>query len=676
MPTSKRSAQPRRPSALASQSEPTPVTTEAPADPARVAADLLLRRAVAAAGFPDERVGGDGTVALVIVPSLVWAEVACKAWRHWRRGGEPWIDGTQDRYWDKSSWAVWLQSAQTRHPDQTLASLAFGMCISRGQHCLGIAADLSWLPGDLVQAADHRLTLPAMTVDDVANLAAYLCGGRPTETLDEDQAAALTPRLLRLARRLGQAADEYVVKLRSLLAWEQSTLVATPVAIIESSPRHQPSLDRLHGMHEAVDWGLAVAGDLNDLREGRLAPGAVDVGCLLSGPPGCGKTLFARALAATCGVPLVTGSYSMWLATGTGHQGDLLRAMRKTFVKARSQTPCILFIDEVDSFPNRATIRHENADWHIQVVNALLAEIDGCEDRPGVVLVAACNHPDRLDPALVRSGRLDRHIRVGLPDRGALECILREHLGDDLKDACLKGAALAAAGMSGADCERLVRGAQRRARTASRPLELADVMVEVRGSDDRTPAELWRMAVHEAGHAVATCVLSPGTLQAVTLRAVGSQGGSTRLSQAESFYLAGDVQRHLVQLLAGRAAEEALLGQASSGAGGKGGSDLAQATRLAATASTALGLDAATGLVWSGTLDGATLTERMAGDAALVAGVRRVLDGAYTDALTLVSQHLVAVNALAVELLARCVMDGAQVVAVLASHPARPECVA
>lgn len=676
MPTSKRPAPPRRPSTQASQIEVTLVTTEAPSDPARVAADLLLRRAVTAAGLPDERVGGDGTVALVTVPSLIWAEVACKAWRHWRRGGEPWIDGTQDRHWEKSSWAIWLQNAQTRHPDQTLASEAFGMCISRGQHCLGIAADVSWLPADLVQAADHRLALPSMMVGDVANLAAYLCGARPRETLTEDQAAALTPRLLRLARRLDQTADEYVVKLRSLLAWEQASVVATPVAIVESSPRTQPSLDRLHGMSEAVQWGQAVAGDLNGLLEGRLAAGALDVGCLLTGPTGCGKTLFARALAATCGVPLVTGSYSTWLATGTGHQGDLLKAMRKTFASARLQAPCILFIDEVDSFPNRATVRHENADWHIQVVNALLAELDGVEARPGVILVAACNHPERLDPALVRSGRLDRHIRIGLPDQGALARILREHLGDDLPNACLAGVALAAAGMSGADCEGVVRGARRRARMASRPVQLSDVVAEIGGVDERSPAELRRVAVHEAGHAVATCVLSPGTLQAVTLRATGSLGGSTRSSQAESFYLAGDIRRHLVQLLAGRAAEEVVLGQPSSGAGGNAGSDLAQATRLAASASTALGLDDATGLVWSGMLDGATLTKRMAGDTALVAVVRRLLDNAYTAALTLVRQHLVVVNALAAELVAQGALSGAEAAATFASHAVKPECMA
>jgi cell division protease FtsH len=142
--------------------------------------------------------------------------------------------------------------------------------------------------------------------------------------------------------------------------------------------------------------------------------------------------------------------------------------MCASFAQAREKTAvaggAILFIDEVDSFPNRETLTHHYKDYEIQVVNALLAEIDGVEGRRGVVLLAACNHPHLLDPALVRSGRLDRHIRISLPDQAALARILREHLGKDFGGESLQEAALAAAGASGADCEPFVRGARRRAR--------------------------------------------------------------------------------------------------------------------------------------------------------------------------------------------------------------------
>ena len=129
-------------------------------------------------------------------------------------------------------------------------------------------------------------------------------------------------------------------------------------------------------------------------------------------------TLFARALAATCGAPLVTGSYGDWHGSGGAHQGDLLKAM-KTFTEAKSKAPSILFIDEIDSFPNRATITQWYADWETQVVNGLLALIDGAEGHEGVLVLGACNHPHKLDPALVRSGRLDRHVSRGFSDTAA-----------------------------------------------------------------------------------------------------------------------------------------------------------------------------------------------------------------------------------------------------------------
>ena len=392
-----------------------------------------------------------------------------------------------------------------------------------------------------------------------------------------------------------------------------------------------------------------MARDLAEYRRGALPWGAVDAGCLLSGPPGVGKTLFARALATSCDVPLFTGSYGTWHSAGTGHQGDFLRAMRQTFADARAAAPCILFIDEVDSFPDRTKLSDHNRSYETQVVNSLLAEIDGAEARDGVVLVAACNHPDRLDPALVRSGRLDRHIRLALPNATDLAAILREHLGDDLRGEDLGRMGMLAVGRSGADCERLVRGARRRARTRSRsePMVFSDLLAElvVPGMDAAADR---RVATHEAGHVLAAIEFGGSfVLEAVTMQAGNGASGGMLGRWNDTSLSAEQVRDRLVVLLAGRAAEEVMLGTASSGAGGGASCDLARATGLALRASVSMGLDREDGLLWRGEPDERTAPGMLESDPRLATRIRLKLSEAHEQASKLVRCRREAVSALA-----------------------------
>lgn len=634
-----------------------------PLDPARVAARVLLKRALEAADISAEEAGRDGCICVVAVPDACWTDIARAEWGSLVRQGQRFSDGTRESFWPTEIWVAWAPDELPRPPSLKSAAERFEQSVATGRHCVGLAADASWLPSDLVHAADHRLTMPKLTGEDIGSITTLMCGHEPAETLSDEQAALLTPRLLRLARRIDQTADAYIVKLRELLKREEAdravAMKASPDRAGIESPREAPTLARLHGMDEAVQWGMNLNDDLAAFKAGTLAWIHVDRGCLLSGPPGCGKTLFARALAATCEVPLVTGSYSTWYGTGSAHQGDLLKAMRKTFTEARTAAPCILFIDEIDSFPNRGTITHHYADWEIQVVNALLAEIDGVEGREGVVLVAACNHPDKLDPALLRSGRLDRHIRIRLPDRVALARILREHLGADLANEDLSMAAMAVTGTTGADCERLVRGARRRARAAGRDIVLADLLDEIGGIDERSPKDLWITAIHEAGHVVAVHALGIREIEMVSLHDTAERSGGVVTGANTSIYMRmTDVCDQLVLLLAGRAAEHEVFGEPSSGAGGRLGSDLAQATALAATADAAFGFDEDGGLVWRGVPDAHKLPDTFAADSELAGRVRQRLAEAYDDARTLIRRRLPAVHALAKELVARRVIDG------------------
>jgi cell division protease FtsH len=264
-----------------------------PADPARVAAGCLLARALQVAGTTVEEVGRDGSVCLVVVPEVSWAKILRDEWRSIARGGERYEGGEGDRYWNNSTWVAWVPDEPPRPYAQKAAAERLAISIAEGYHCVGFAADISWLPSDLVQAADYRLTVPTLTAEDVALIANLLCGHEPAEMLSDERAARLVPRLLRLARRLDQTADAYVHKLRELLdhnrpvggAITSGSRVATPVRC----PREAPTLTRLFGMDEAVDFGMGVARDVKDFKEGKIGWTEVDNGCLLSGPPGMGK---------------------------------------------------------------------------------------------------------------------------------------------------------------------------------------------------------------------------------------------------------------------------------------------------------------------------------------------------------------------------------------------------
>jgi ATP-dependent Zn protease len=433
---------------------------------------------------------------------------------------------------------------------------------------------------------------------------------------------------------------------------------------LELLPPDTPRLGSLHGMAAARGWGESLARDLGDFKAGRIAWSQVDPGVLVYGGPGTGKTLFARALAVTCQVPLIATSYAEWQRNKDGHLGDVLKAMHSEFELARTHAPCILFIDEIEAVGSRET-KGDNQRWYTNIITALNTEINGVLGRDGVVVIAAANYPDRIDPALLRSGRLDSKIAIPMPNAKDLEGILRFHLDKNLPDADLVGLAAAMVGSTGADVGRLVRLAGRRARLLRRPLRLQDLFATLgERLVDMPRPYLERIALHEAGHVVAAVVLGVASNVSVSLFHVGERSAATLFDPQFEALTREVVERRIAVALAGRAAEEVILGDVTAGAA----ADLGLANTLAFWAVARWGLSDRDDVWWH---DG-SVDQIVAAHPGLKKAAHRLLDGAYTLAKATIESQSADVKAIAGALLKRRALAHGDIMAILGrARPAK-----
>ena len=459
-------------------------------------------------------------------------------------------------------------------------------------------------------------------------------------------------------------------------------------AKMHSSQQKKVTFKDVAGVEEAKEELQEVIEFLREPQKFQKLGGRIPKGVLLIGPPGTGKTLLARAIAGEGNVPFfsISGSDFVEMFVGVGAS-----RVRDLFEQGKKNAPCIIFIDEID-----AVGRHRGAglggghDEREQTLNQLLVEMDGFESNEGVILVAATNRPDVLDPALLRPGRFDRRVVVSLPDVNGREQILKVHtkkipLADDV-DLSVIGRGTP--GFAGADLANLVNEAALLAARQNRKVvtmidfELAKDKV-LMGAERRslilTEEDKTITAYHEAGHALVACLLPDADpLHKVSIIPRGRALGVTmQLPEKDVFNrTSAQLDSRLIVCMAGRIGELKYTNQLSTGAR----NDIEQATELARAMVCDYGMSDLGPLSYGKKDEQIFLGREIAqhrdySEATAIKideAVRRFVEAAYTKAEKLINDHVEALEKIALRLLEKESMDGADVKAMIAGAASAP----
>lgn len=615
----------------------------APYEPDVVGAAVLLGLGLARHDGLIERIESAAPVVLVEVPHADWIDPMAKALvacfgsaspsnRNYRKDQPPSEGGPRA--------VVVTPGTRSIFPDakrDTRTAQAF----REHRPLIGVATNLqAGLPGDLLRACEERLVIGSFDPEAVELLVEHVIGSPMRERLTEDAASAIEPGDLRVAIHRARGADGSLDRLAVILETRLRSRRAADA----------PRLQDLAGYGAAAEWGLAAASDLAAYARNAIPWSACEPGVLLVGLPGTGKTSFAHALARQADVPLLVGSLAQWQSAGEAHLGTTLKAMREFFDAARRASPCVALIDELDSFGDRRHFADHNRDYFTQVVNGFLECLDGHGGRAGVLLVGTTNNRDRIDPAILRSGRFDRCITIPLPSLSDLAAILRHHLGPDLADFDLEEAARRALGGTGADCAAWVRRSRGRARRADRALRIDDLLCEIDASDALPSCDDdLRAAVHECGHTVVAHTLG-FDLQTIVIYRASEGGGMTGFRVRGRYATRESLHDLLAVYLAGRAAEMLVFGAPSTGSA----TDLAEATAICSHMHCSWGLGGQIAV-----RPQATMPEEAS--AAVEQDLRRASDAA----TSILAERRTCLDALASKLMQRRMLEGAEAAAIL-----------
>ncbi|UVT16094.1 MAG: ATP-dependent metallopeptidase FtsH/Yme1/Tma family protein [Nitrospira sp.] len=359
------------------------------------------------------------------------------------------------------------------------------------------------------------------------------------------------------------------------------------------------------GVDEAKDELREVIEFLKTPEKFTKLGGKIPKGILLVGPPGTGKTLLARAVAGESGVPFfsISGSEFVEMFVGVG-----AARVRDLFEQAKGKAPCIIFIDELDALGKARGVGPMAHEEREQTLNQLLVEMDGFDPRVGVILMAATNRPEILDPALLRAGRFDRHVTVDRPDKKGRLDVLRVHAKKVAlsQEADLEQIAAMTPGFSGADLANVINEAAllavRRGKDQVSFAELQEAVERVIAGLEKknrvlNKMEKERVAFHETGHAlVALSIPGSDQVQKISIipRGVAALGYTLQLPTEDRFLMTkSELENKVAVLLGGRIAEETIFGEASTGAQ----NDLVKATDIAKSMVKAYGMSEKLGTI-------------------------------------------------------------------------------
>jgi|HubBroStandDraft_3_1064219.scaffolds.fasta_scaffold00115_13 cell division protease FtsH len=443
------------------------------------------------------------------------------------------------------------------------------------------------------------------------------------------------------------------------------------------------------GVDEAVEELYEIKDFLQNPSRYQALGAKIPKGVLLYGPPGTGKTLLARAVAGEAGVPFFTISGSdfveMFVGVGASRVRDL-------FDQAKQNSPCIIFVDEIDAVGRqRGAGLGGGHDEREQTLNQLLVEMDGFGERAGVILIAATNRPDILDPALLRPGRFDRQIPVSNPDLAGRRAVLRVHSkGKPIApDADLDGLAKRTVGMTGADLANVINESAlltaRENGTVITGPALEEAVDRVIGGPRRkgriiSEHEKKITAYHEGGHTLAAWAMPDiDPVYKVTILARGRTGGHAVAVPEEDKGLRtrSEMIAQLVFAMGGRAAEELVFREPTTGAV----SDIEQATKIARAMVTEFGMSSKLGAVKYGTEHGDPFLGRTMGNQAdyshevardIDDEVRKLIEAAHTEAWEILTEYRDVLDTLAGELLEKETLHRPELEGIFADVEKRP----